>query len=95
MTITRTGKPGRMVIVGCMLRFRRTTCCPAWFRLSVLPRLSAVRMALSLLAAQFRPDAEQRRQRRRREQASPMMVDLIRQAGECLCIGAGLALQHD
>src|SRR5271165_4041087 len=36
-----------MVIVGWMLRFRRTTCCPAWLRLSVLPRLSAVRIALS------------------------------------------------
>src|SRR5271156_5917324 len=28
LTITRTGNPGRIVRVGWMLRFRRTTCCP-------------------------------------------------------------------
>ena len=41
LTITRTGKPGRIVRVGWMLRLRRTTCCPVWFRESLRPRRSA------------------------------------------------------
>lgn len=32
MTITLTENPGRVVNVGWMLRLRRTTCCPVWFR---------------------------------------------------------------
>jgi hypothetical protein len=34
-----------------MLRLRRTTCWPVWFRLSALPRRSAVTMALSFPVA--------------------------------------------
>ena len=51
LTIARTGNPGRMVMVGWMLRLRLTTCWPVWLRLSVVPRRTAVTTALSLLVA--------------------------------------------
>jgi hypothetical protein len=73
-------------MVGWMLRLRRTTCWPVWFRLSLLPRLSDVRTALSLLVA---PSSE----------PTPRSVEsaaaLVLEPREPLGVGDGLALQHD
>lgn len=49
VTITRTGKPGRMVSVGAMLSWRCTICWPVWLMLSDAPLRSARMMSLSLL----------------------------------------------
>ena len=96
MTITRTGKPGRIVSVGWMLRLRRTTCWPVWFRLSAAAAPERRHDgAVVVGSAELRADAEQGRERGRPEQPAPMVVDLVLEAGKALRVGAGLALQHD
>ena len=37
VTITRSGNPGRMVMVGWMLSERLTTCWPVWLTLCDIP----------------------------------------------------------
>ena len=69
MTITRTGKPGRMVSVGWMLSWRRTICWPVWLMLSCAPlRIAWTRSVVVVWSASFGADAEQRREAGRLDQ---------------------------
>ena len=97
MTITRTGKPGLMVIVGWMLSERLTTCWPVWLTLCDTPLLDGLGQRAVVVAAHagFGADAQERREDRRLEQRAPVVVDLVLEAGIAFGIGAGLTLEHD
>jgi hypothetical protein len=85
----RTGKPGRMVVVGWTLSERPATCSPTWLS-PCEKRWRRVERALVIVDAGFRTDAEQRREDRGLEQHAPMVVDLIFESSVPLRIGARL-----
>jgi hypothetical protein len=51
--------------------------------------------AVAARGSEFGANAEHGRERGRREQAAPMMIDVIFEAREPLSVGAGLAFEHD
>ena len=78
----RTGRPGRSVKVGWMLRLRRVISCPTWFLQTVSPGDDdAIAVLPVFRRGQLGADAQQRGQRRAGKDAIPMPTDAILQAG--------------
>jgi len=83
-----------MVMVGWMLRLRRTTCRPGLVQ--TVGAAAPQRCHDGAVGgAKFRADAEHRRERGRHCEPAPVLIDFVFKTREALSVGAGLALQDD
>ena len=88
----RTGKPGRLVSVGWMLRFRRVISADlidAVLRAVAPGDDDAITVPAVLRGGQFSADAQQRRQCRAGKDTIPMPVHIVFQTGIAGRVGAG------
>ena len=80
-TTSRTGAPGRIVIVGWICRLREVSWSPARETFCWVDWRIAWTRSLSPLNAKFGADAEQRRERHALEQRPGVEIDLVRKPG--------------
>jgi hypothetical protein len=97
VTITRTGKPGRIVRVGWMARERPTTCSPTWLKACDLPCwIAAASEPLLLpLTPASQPTLSRVESIAALNHHAPMVVDLVLEPGIPRGVGCWLALEHD
>ena len=95
--MTRSGQPGRTVMVGWTLRLRSTRRWPA--RLVVCLRRLAQRpdeVAVAVVAeGELAADAEHGRQRDALQQLPGVQIDLIGEAGIAAGVGGRQVVDHD